>query len=122
MAWTVRARLSVPPPGPAVAMNSIGLAGRHSAATAWADMSAKALAKSTLGIPAGLAITRLPLGFFILAIRRPSGAPRPLSARPRRPPARAPRSRRRRSRIRPAHRAYARRTAARRAEARRALR
>src|SRR5690349_19200532 len=31
MLWTVRARLSVPPPGPAVATNSIDLVGFHSA-------------------------------------------------------------------------------------------
>src|ERR1700730_8203271 len=31
MLWTARAKLSVPPPGPAVAMNSIGLTGCHAA-------------------------------------------------------------------------------------------
>src|SRR5471032_3222912 len=31
MLWTARAKLSVPPPGPAVAINSIGLTGCHAA-------------------------------------------------------------------------------------------
>src|SRR6476620_5614579 len=34
MLWTARAKLSVPPPGPAVAMNSIGFAGCHAACAA----------------------------------------------------------------------------------------
>src|ERR1700730_6444892 len=34
MLWTARAKLSVPPPGPAVAMNSIGLTGCHAASAA----------------------------------------------------------------------------------------
>src|SRR3981081_4180730 len=34
MLWTARAKLSVPPPGPAVATNSIGLAGLPAAAAA----------------------------------------------------------------------------------------
>src|ERR1700722_1559829 len=34
MLWTARAKLSVPPPGPAVAMNSIGFAGCQAALAA----------------------------------------------------------------------------------------
>jgi hypothetical protein len=48
MAWTARAKLSVPPPGPAVAMNSIGLTGCQAALAAPGAQaaSAKAIAAS----------------------------------------------------------------------------
>src|SRR3954464_3216198 len=42
MLWTARAKLSVPPPGPAVAMNSIGFAGCQAALTAPGPQIARA--------------------------------------------------------------------------------
>jgi hypothetical protein len=42
MLWTVRARLSVPPPGPAVATNSTDLVGFHSACAAPAPSATSA--------------------------------------------------------------------------------
>src|SRR5215204_4211103 len=46
MLWIVRARLSVPPPGPAVAMNSSGFVGFHSAAAIWGARSVAAPASA----------------------------------------------------------------------------
>jgi hypothetical protein len=52
MLWTARAKLSVPPPGPAVAMNSIGFVGCQ-AAFAAAD---KQLARPKAAIAANFGV------------------------------------------------------------------
>src|SRR5215207_8634577 len=46
MFWIVRARLSVPPPGPAVATNSIDFVGFQSAEASWGAMRAAAPASA----------------------------------------------------------------------------
>src|SRR5689334_23312610 len=50
--WTVRAKMSVPPPGPAVAMNSMGLVGSQASA-AW-DAANDAVAASAASARAAI--------------------------------------------------------------------